>query len=114
MTAHFQTLMKYDAEIAEAWVMTEQEIHSLPCRIEYTGKANVDKFFNAERIKDGEATFRGRKLSSQKIRVPKGYTGRVNHQNFTVMNVWCHDQVDETADAFKNAIDFLKVASVLE
>lgn len=55
-------------------------IDLLPCKIGYTGPADVDKYFNPERIcEDGRdiyvSSFRGRKLKGFEASLPVGTAG---------------------------------------
>ena len=54
---------------------TASEVHKLPCKIEYSGPANVSSMFCVAR--DGTASFRGRKLVSGEMYLPEGYVGVV-------------------------------------
>ena len=52
------------------------EIQSIPCKIEYTGPANIADFFHRETIgQDDEeaATLRGHLLNGTKFQLPAGY-----------------------------------------
>ena len=54
----------------------QQQLHSLPCRIDYTGSACVSKFFHVKSLDDGVtkvAAFRGHLLFGQTIKMPDGY-----------------------------------------
>ncbi|KAJ3317459.1 hypothetical protein HDV06_001546 [Boothiomyces sp. JEL0866] len=46
-------------------------IQQLPCRIEYNGEANVDKYLVPDN--DLEASFRGRALKGAKLQIHDGY-----------------------------------------
>ncbi|CAD6198606.1 unnamed protein product [Caenorhabditis auriculariae] len=55
---------------------TPKELHSLPCKIDYTGPANVSGYFIRENSADGkekEANFRGRGLQGVDYHFPDDY-----------------------------------------
>lgn len=52
--------------------------HVLPCKIAYTGQANVTEYFEPQKRKEKlEAYFHGRRLVGHEIDLPPGYTGLV-------------------------------------
>lgn len=62
--------------------LPQVHLQSLPCSIEYNGKANVCDYFKAEEIKSVkeerttfDAAFRGRYLEGIEIKVPDGFQG---------------------------------------
>lgn len=58
------------------------EIHLMPCRIDYTGPANVSNYFRPERSENGNlaATFRGRLLNGTDVKLPEGYRLHVTRE----------------------------------
>ncbi|CAI4232517.1 unnamed protein product [Auanema sp. JU1783] len=49
-------------------------LHSIPCKIDYTGPADIDGYFMVEKENDTcKASFRGHSLEGKNISMPEGY-----------------------------------------
>mmetsp|Transcript_27712 Transcript_27712/g.46401 ORF Transcript_27712/g.46401 Transcript_27712/m.46401 type:complete len:166 (+) Transcript_27712:336-833(+) len=111
--------------------------HLLPCAIKHNGPAPVSQYFQVERTEfelDGapvlSAAFRGRDLKGARLPFPEGYKGCVlslpkpernkcdeNAQDawiadneFTDLTYWNHDTVPTSADPFRRAMGYAKLA----
>ncbi|KAH7711911.1 hypothetical protein AAVH_20755 [Aphelenchoides avenae] len=107
------------------------EIHSMPCRIDYTGPANVSNYFRPERHESGEeaVTFRGRLLNGTDVKLPEGYRLHVTREKpaqgvegtrmFVVegstdsFKLWDFDREPHARNPLQKALACVKIAEVL-
>ncbi|KAK9723388.1 hypothetical protein K7432_001995 [Basidiobolus ranarum] len=110
---------------------TSNNIHLLPCKIEYDGAAKVDAFFLTQPESESVSTssFRGRALKSKTVSLPEGYKGYVFRESknyeednrvwcatgkFDEFQVWNHDAEPTTSnDNFVKALDWLRVSELI-
>ncbi|KAG8039274.1 hypothetical protein G9C98_003581 [Cotesia typhae] len=110
------------------------QVHSVPCKINRTGPANVSKYFTPYITKTDDdyfnASFRGYPLHGKKLYVPEGYKGIVffekkkpvnpdlkrtfnSTESFTEFTYWNWDKLPSKNDAFDAALDWVDIAEAL-
>lgn len=61
------------------------ECHVVPCKIHYTGPANVSQYFSPEQRENGRvAYFRGRHLLAHDVNLSNGYHGKSQSNHLTL------------------------------
>ncbi|CAG9461514.1 unnamed protein product [Pedinophyceae sp. YPF-701] len=111
-------------------------VHCLPCRIEFSGVADVATYFQPREVQpegaqEGspaepklEAAFRGRRLLGARLAVPDGYQGVILHEKkdvdgstalevrreFSELTYWNHDAAPQRSDQLPRAFEWLHVA----
>ncbi|XP_014671326.1 PREDICTED: ribonuclease H2 subunit C-like [Priapulus caudatus] len=107
--------------------------HLMPCKIDHDGKCNVAAYFT-HTINHNEASFRGRPLRGQDVRLPNGYTGiclreatpvyaegsedKVHRRfhitgEFSQFTYWNLDKETTDDDAVIKALNWVELASVI-
>nr|CAG4642185.1 EOG090X0IC1 [Eurycercus lamellatus] len=115
------------------------EVHSIPCKIDFSGIANVSGFFTpyieSNKRSDAEsevleASFRGHPLHGKVISIPEGYTGLVLNETkkpltevenrsllvkekFKELTIWNWDYLPTENDSIKQAMDWLLLSKVI-
>lgn len=110
------------------------QMHLLPCRVEYNGTAEVAKYFHSS-VRDDEneqltASFRGRPLNGQALRLPAGYTGFVLKESrrpfveeedrnvnithkFKELTYWNLDKTTSVNDNLQRALGWAAIAKAV-
>uniref|UniRef100_A0A915DTN3 Uncharacterized protein n=1 Tax=Ditylenchus dipsaci TaxID=166011 RepID=A0A915DTN3_9BILA len=110
----------------------KEKLHSIPCKVEFTGASPVSQYFEEENLLNGNiaATFRGRLLYGQEVALPEKYCIFATKESeahpgsskslqiestFKKFNSWDYDC--ETSASSKNsvfrALNILKIADDL-
>lgn len=99
------------------------QLTSMPCRIKYTGEANVNDYFTPLVVKEGSAvtsSFRGRPLNGQIIRLPEGFNcgslSKATDKSYTIssgckeMTYYLWDEKPNKEDPIPFAFQWLGIA----
>ncbi|VDD91731.1 unnamed protein product [Enterobius vermicularis] len=105
------------------------ELHSIPCKIQHTGQANVSSYFLREKHDGGneKSTFRGRFLDGCFMKVPPHYklytlrerSNKTDHSSYDVersidgFTLWEYDKLPSTSSPLPRAINVLKISEDL-
>ena len=98
-----------------------QQIHFLPCKIEYEGSAPVDRYFLVDPLtsRDAEAdpnvlvsTFRGRGFLGATEKIPEGAKGLIVSENFEFPDY--EEKEDEEDDEARNGQRILQIEGMFE
>ena len=125
--------------VAEASEGKEVRPHLLPAQIQHTGPAAVSTYFKPTQQQDAEgrpsgllkATFRGRQLVGEEVPLPAGYMGTVlqdtlaaeiadgeerrwvTRAGFDTITYWKHDDLPQSNDPVRKALEWAALADVL-
>lgn len=103
--------------------------HLMPVEIDFQGPASVNNHFETTISKSSdssdtlEASFRGRPLKGQQVKIPQGYFGAVLQRKnntliesvseFNELYYWKYDEEPSQADPLPSSLDWFLVSSAL-
>ncbi|KAG0712120.1 Ribonuclease H2 subunit C [Chionoecetes opilio] len=125
--------MPVQIEVSKAQKKQDNHVHYIPCGIDFSGQADVDRNFSAsvtEEEKGLDGRLRGRPLKGKQMKAPDGYTGLVLKEAqrsvgqgdqqvmkgvalFDSFTFWNYDRQPSRSDKFQQSLDWLEVASVV-